>query len=276
VTNLRQGQDWDWIAGLSASILSAMSWIHDHTDADFILRIDADALVIGSFAASIRQLMHARADAGVIGTLGLSCNPHIRAYQDLRKEAKLLTAYKLWPRASHCADDEADLEIPGFLTPVTKQAREAFDSLRPHIEEAILHGYSAMEYCQGGACAVTRLMLDRMAGAGYLDHPETWLPLRVTDDLILAMYARAVGLSLCEFSNPGEPFGVQHRGLPYPPEELLARRHTIIHSVKNDPRHSEIAIRQFFADLPRHAECPPAMAKHRTCLEGSHQSISGA
>ena len=58
--------------------------------------------------------------------------------------------------------------------------------------------------------------------------------------------ARAAGYDLQGLVGPGEPFGLARDGLPAPAEELLADGHTILHSVKNDPRHGEAELREFF------------------------------
>jgi hypothetical protein len=89
-------------------------------------------------------------------------------------------------------------------------------------------------------------MLDRMAAAGYFDHPEHWMHLSIAEDFAMAMYARAVGLKLYDCSRDGEPFGIQVRALPYPLEELEARGYGIIHSIKNDARYDEESIRDYF------------------------------
>lgn len=254
--------DGGWVGGLTAGILTALWWIHDHTDADFVLRIDADALAIAPFAEAIRAHLVSRPDAGVIGTVGLSCNPDVRSQQDLRKESKVLKAYKSWP-ASPPADvltSERPLPIPGFAQPVTVPERRAFDRLRPHVADAIHGGFGDSAYCQGGACVIARLMIDRVTEAGYPTKADAWAALRVPDDVVLAMYARAVGLALGDCSGPGEPFGVQHRGLPYSPAELVARGHALIHSVKNDPVHSEAVIRQFFDTRAARATHPAIAA----------------
>jgi hypothetical protein len=85
-----------------------------------------------------------------------------------------------------------------------------------------------------------------MAVNGYLEDPLKWQYLPLGEDVIISMYTYAIGLRLEDFSDVGEPFGVQWRGLPYPPQDLLSRGHSVIHSVKNDRQLGEDGIRQFF------------------------------
>jgi hypothetical protein len=271
ITNPVRSRGGSWLGTLSAGILTALDWIHTHVEVDFVLRIDADALVIGPFARAVRDFGDACQDAGVIGSIGMSCNPETRARQDMRSEPRLLRARRLWPSApAHAHDGGPDsgvdsgvdsvederIEVPS-LGRVSVRQRRQFDRLRPDIDVAIANGYATYEYCQGGACVVTRRMIDRLASGGFFARAREWEGLPFPDDYVLAMYARAVDLRLYDLSAPGEPFGVQARGLAYPPAELAARGHAIIHSVKNDSRWSEVDIRDYYAHLTGHPDLQP-------------------
>lgn len=180
----------------------------------------------------------------MLGTLGWTCDERILL--DFQKRPPLLAAHRLLPPASA---DEGDSAKPLFVDGVglfSLEQRRLFDTVRPHIDAAITNGYATYEYCQGGAQIVTRAVVDRMAAQGYLTRPEIWMYLPFPGEPILAMYTRAAGYQCCACTRPGEPFGVQHRGLPYSLEELTARGHGLIHSIKNDRRYSENEIREFF------------------------------
>jgi hypothetical protein len=217
-----------WYSGINAGILEALSWLHAHSDAEFILRIDTDALVVGPFSDVIRQCHMREPGAGVLGCLNGSCNLVVRALFDESREPYLLRLRR---------SKSSELESPH-----AREVVDAFEAIRPHVDEAVRHGYATSRHCQGGACAITRRMLERMVDAGYLCHTNVWLNIPIADDMVLAMYAYAVGLRPMDCDG----FGVQFRALAYSPEELLARGYGIIHSVRNDHRFSETAIRQFF------------------------------
>jgi hypothetical protein len=263
IANPVRGRGGSWLGTLSARILTALAWIQNNVEVDFVLRIDADALVIGPFARAIRDLAARCPDAGVIGTVGMSCNPETRARQDMQSEPRVLRARRLWPPAPDDREDgelrRADAErvdVPAFGRVSMWQLRQ-FDRIRPDIDAAIANGYATYEYCQGGACAVTRTMIDRLASGGFFARTEAWEGLPFPDDYVLAMYARAVGLRLYDYSAPGEPFGVQASGLAFSPAELAARGHGIIHSVKNDARYTEREIRDYYAHLTDHPDLQP-------------------
>lgn len=241
-----QGGPSEWPARQSAGMLAALSWIQANTDAGVVFKLDTDALVIAPFAARIVQFLASRPDAGVIGVFDGSCNPAIQAFFRPNSEPHLLMLRRLLPIAPPPAADgsrEPDARVAG-LRPVAVELRRSFDVIRPHLDDAIGHGFALNRDCQGGSFAVTRLMVERMAAAGYLKQPEVWLDIPIGEDRVLAMYAHAVGLRLFEC----DAFGVQFKALPYSPEELIARGYSVVHSVKNDRRYSEASVRQFFRE----------------------------
>lgn len=245
--NPRRGRGYGHTGGLFVGIAAALSCIHDNTDAAFTLKIDTDALAIAPFSSHVFEVISSNEDAGIIGTLGCSCNPDIRAVENLDGEPALLQVFRALRPASP-GEAQRRRERGAIVGPrrLSAAAIQAFDAIRPHIETAIAHGYASDHNCQGGAYVVTRKMLTRMALAGYLSSPDVWAALPVGEDRIMAMYARAVDLTLVDCSSPGEPFGLQSFGLPYPLEMLTERGHSLIHSIKNDPLYAEADIQSFF------------------------------
>jgi hypothetical protein len=226
-------------------MFASLSWVQANTNVDFALIIETDALVVGPFATSVRRFLQRAPDAAMIGTVGQSCKETF--LPNFERESSLLTAYRLLPSAT--SERYRKLSEPLLLDgvgPFSLEQRQIFDTIRPHIEVAIRNGYVSNEFCQGGAQIVTRAMIDRMAAAGYFEHPEVWMYLPFPGDQILPMYAWAVGLRMYACTNPGEPFAVQGSGLPYTLEETIARGHSLVHSVKNDSRYTETEIREFF------------------------------
>ena len=121
-------------------------------------------------------------------------------------------------------------------------------AVRGELRAALRNGYLPGEHCIAAACAVSAPMIAAMANAGMLDDPLRWLHTRCGDDIMLGIQARALGLELVGLVEPGEPFGLRHRGLADTPQRLLERGFSFIHSVKNDPHFDEAEIRRFFAD----------------------------
>jgi hypothetical protein len=245
LTNPRRGIGHYWSGAVLTGTLLALAWIQANTDADFVLMIETDALVIGPFADGIRRCFAEHATAGLIGTLGSSSNE--RFLPDFSKDSQILVAYRLLPVTPTGPDAAA--EKPLFVDGVGPFAiadRYLFDTVRLHIAAAVANGYATNAWIQGGAQAAPRTLLDRMATAGYFQYPEVWMHLPILGDQILPMYVRAVGLHQRACTRPHEPFAVQYQGLPYALETLVERGHSLIHSIKNDRRYSERDIREFF------------------------------
>jgi hypothetical protein len=205
---------------LSAAMLLALRTVHEHGPADFVLRLDTDALVIGHFATVVRDFLTRHPHTGMLGTLGCTCRRDEPYYGC---EARAVSDVML---ARH--------------RQIRRDARRAIDN-----------GYVAKEYCQGGAYVLPFRTLERMARRGYLDAPEIWVEAPVPEDVMMGMYTRAVGLRSMDFSMPGQPFANHYRGLPFPPRELVRRGHAIVHSVKRDEEFAEREIRRFFRERRR-------------------------
>jgi hypothetical protein len=93
---------------------------------------------------------------------------------------------------------------------------------------------------------MSRKLISYLSAAGLLTHPDLWLDLRLGEDQMMGILCCLADLQAVDFSACGDVFGVQFSGLAFPPDELLRLGYAIIHSVKNDPTHSEAHIRSFF------------------------------
>jgi hypothetical protein len=243
--NPRRGRGYGHTGGLCAGILTALAWIRQNADVEFVLKLDTDALVVGPFAATIANLLAQSPETGIVGTLGGSCNPELRPLQDPRREPDLLRLRRLLPSDAGVKGEARSLRIDG-LGLVPFELLRSFAAVRPHVDRAVVNGYETSDYCQGGAYALGCRMLQRMAAHGYLAQPEPWIWVPVGEDMVMAMYARAVGLRLLDASGPGQPFGLQARALPHSLTRIVQLGYSIIHSIRNDAAHSEPAIVEFF------------------------------
>lgn len=227
---------------LSAGILLALRTVHRAGRFEFVLRADTDALVIGPFREAVRGLLSRHPDAGMVGTLGCTC----------RREASYFGCEK-----DSISDVLRALESAPAADPGAMRIRE-------HVRLAVSHGYAGKEYCQGGVYALSCEVVARMSARGCFDHPEDWLPLAVPEDVIMGMYTRAAAMRSQDASLTGEPFANHFRGLPYSPEELVARGHALIHSVKGDPQFTEPEIRRYFRERRPAFPQDKSGAKHST------------
>ncbi|MGH9159509.1 MAG: hypothetical protein ACRD2X_05945 [Vicinamibacteraceae bacterium] len=245
--NPRPRTDGGRLMRLGAGTLAATAHVRAHAHARFVLKIDTDALVIGPFVDAITTILMREPGAGIVGTIGDSSNPARRNVRKLEMVPRLVRMLQLLPEPTPGvppADATIDVKGLGCVTPLQ---RHALAQVGPHIRKALENGFTTLRYCQGGAYVMTPALVQRMAEAGYFDTSHAWTHISVGEDVLMAMYASAVGLRLVDCCGASQPFAVQWRGLPYEPSALIANGHGLVHSLKGDPRYSEPALRTYFA-----------------------------
>ncbi len=234
IFNTRNGHGIGETSGLSAGMLLAIAWLHANADCGFVMKLDTDALIIAPFAEKILRTLAGHPDVGMVGLYNRMCDGSVRDQTSFRKMlGKLASPFAVWRNPPGW----------GYLT-VHLWGRGA--TIRRQITEAIRAGYRPAEFILGGAYAFTGEAVRRFAMHGFLDDPHLWLGTHFSEDVVLSMYVCATGLRLHGMTADGEPFAVQHYGLPDTPERLVERGYSVIHSVKSDARFSEAAIREFY------------------------------
>jgi hypothetical protein len=240
----RRSADNDILGGLCTANLIALNYVKHYLDAEFYIKLDTDALVIAPFSESILRKFHAVPDAGILGLLGDSCNHESRSFRYDELMMNLVNKALAVSRKLPSTSPEVTAELNELDINTVDQMRNLVTICKQIsvITETGFHG----EHCQGGAYAVSRNMVNRMHMRGFLENQLLWAGIQFGEDRMMGVYCAAVGLRSVDFSGHNEPFGVQALGLAYPPEQLLQRGYSIIHSVKSDPRYAESDIRQFF------------------------------
>ena len=230
--------------GLCASNLIALDYIRRYSSVDFVLKLDTDSLIIAPFLRRITDFLENKPGAGMIGTLGDSCNRETRSF---RMDAAVVRAVRTGveiglSKGSMSPAEEDVLRGWGVTTALQLQSfREISALLEPLMKKEF-----AGAHCQGGAYVITRGLLDGLLTAGLLRKPHLWLDLEIGEDQMMGAFCCIAGLQVLDFSDEREVFGIQARGLAYSPGQLLDRGYGIIHSIKNDVSHGESEIRVFF------------------------------
>ena len=101
---------------------------------------------------------------------------------------------------------------------------------------------------QGGGFAIRRELLSDLRSRGRLNG-WTWIDSEIADDPALSLLATAAGWEVEDFNRPGEVFGVQYKGLSGTPEDLVAARYSIVHSLKCPSWENELQLRESFRRL---------------------------
>ena len=71
----------------------------------------------------------------------------------------------------------------------------------------------------------------------------------------MSLHAYACRHELLDLSAPGQPFGVQWKGLAFAPDKLVPLGYSLIHSVNTDESHDERSLRDYYARLRRPVKC---------------------
>ena len=217
--------------GICSAVLQALQWIQKNTDTQFILKLDTDSLVISNFRDRLSTLLGADQSLGMVGAHTLTPNGTRRDWSHHKPIIRELAGGFNW-------------RMP--IRSLREHSNPAHRHIATLIGAALANSYDPGEHCMGGGYALSRELLDRMARAGHLEDPTLWMSVDLPEDVMIGIHVRAAGLGFANNVMEGEVFGVRYLGLPDSPERLLARRYSIIHSVKNDERFDERSVRAFF------------------------------
>lgn len=217
--------------GICSAILLALQWIQSNLDAQFVLKLDTDSLVISPFRDRLNATFSANPALGMVGAYTQTPNGSERDWSHHEPTIRELAGGFDWRRP-----------IQSLQKP-TDPARIHIAAL---LEAARVHHYQPGEHCMGGGYALSRGLIDRMADAGYLADPSLWMKIDLPEDVMIGIHVRAVGLEFANSVKEGEVFGVRYLGLPDSPANLLAKGYAVIHAVKNDERFDEASVRAFF------------------------------
>lgn len=225
--NPRKGLGNGSTGGLCVSDLTAFKYIQQETNADFVLKLDTDSLVVKPFAGRICNSFENHPAAGMIGVVGDSFLPD-RTFYFIRQVQAYYERLVSFPGDIRKLDATKHTE----LRSLRPEERAACERLRPLVDQVMSLGRDAGRYCQGGAYAVSRPMLNALKAAGHLEDPLPWKDLRIGEDIFVSTLCAAVDMDICDASQPGDAFAIDPGQLPYSPSEILALNRSIFHSLK--------------------------------------------
>jgi hypothetical protein len=227
IPNPRRGRGIGTLGGTCAATFAALAHAHEHHPGAWVLRIDADALVVGPYADAIEEAW--RPGDGVLGSCSRTCNGEPRDVswwaREVARHERRVWAFAHPPRR------------PFYVRPAHPRVRGVLLAARAA-------GYRPGEHCIAAGCAISAPLVAALHARGWLERPQDWIHARLGDDIALGAMARACGLGLRDLPSV---FGLRHVGLPDTPQRLLDRGFAVVHSVKNDPDVGEDEARAFFA-----------------------------
>ena len=207
-----------YLAGLDLTLRRAFFEANRLFEAPIYLKIDPDALVIGTgLMAALNAAFSTDPKIGLLGTYQIDWNGEQR---DL----------SYWKQ---------------------QMIRRRKDLGKPY-DLAIRNGYQIGDGVQGGAYALSRSCLDTIIRHGWLHgsdnyHPSGIKGLHVAEDSLIAMLTYAAGYLAADIGGPGQPFGLWYPGMPMSPMELVAQNRLVTHAIKYRDEAS-IAHRKFFRE----------------------------
>jgi len=197
---------------------------------DFILRLDADALIVASGLETEITRVFAEPHVGMAGVYRIDPSGGRR---DFSPVARAIAA-----------------ETEGLRSWIRPLARGPLRSL---LVEAQRHGYAAGEHALGAVTVVRTKMLEDWARRGWLELKGLRTS-HVPEDALLGLATRAAGFTIAELGGRDGPLAVTWRGLPASPPQLAASGAIAVHSVRSWKDWTESEIRSFFRDRRRTAQ----------------------
>lgn len=206
---------------LFVSLSAAYREVVETTDFDFLLRLDADALLIGEGLFAAAQHRFDRSPkVGVLGAYRIGPDGGTRN----------------WVPAGR--NIQAECGLRGLRYP------EARMTLRSLVSGATT--YIPGEHVLGAAAFYRREILQAMYERGLLSL-SALVRCKIPEDHLFGLIAAASGFETADFSGPDDPMAVRQKGLPAAPEALLKAGKLVTHSVRSWQNMNERTIRDYFA-----------------------------
>lgn len=205
--------------------LSALKILSGSCRFDVLLKMDTDALVIGDRPQhEVLDVFNRAPDVGMVGAF------QRRGDGSDKQSAMTLKGRRL----------TREMTLPSGL------ARPALMSaLRALVKRAEQHGYRRGDTCTGGAYFLSWNAVWALRQLGYLDL-NVLRQSRLSEDSLMSLVCCAAGYRLSDLPADQDILAINWRGLPMPPEALVAANKKIVHPIKEDGAPAEGRIRSYF------------------------------
>lgn len=213
--------------GLWVKVAAGYRWVLNRCDPRIILRLDADALMLGSgIETAAEEFFSLMPKIGILGSYRLMSDGAVRDFSPAARQLRSETG------------------VRGLLHP------RRWSMLRHYVRLAERHGYVYGEHALGGAyihsySAATQIYENGWFGLSRLASSK------LGEDHIMGLLTTAAGYKIADFGGPGHPMALKWRGLPASPDDLLSDGKLITHSVRSWNDLGERQIREIFVRARR-------------------------
>lgn len=227
LSNPRKGRGSWWQGGLCVGLAEGLRWIGENQNAKFVVRLDTDALIIGSFANRIGNVFDQDSQIGLLGTWdkyafsGKQRLPH----EDVNKILPYILE-KASRRFAIWRHSEQPLRAQCCLLSKDRLVRKI-------ILSAIQNGYRPGDFLQGGGYAIRGQLVKDLYVYHLTSYPLAFLYQQYSEDTLVTLFCYSMDYFPKGFNQPGDVFGVEYQGLPATIPQLTDAKYAIIHSIKD-------------------------------------------
>ena len=208
--------------GLWVKIASGYQWMLERYHPDVVLRLDADALIIGAGLEDCASREFAEhPEVGLLGSYRTDPNGRARDWSWAARRLNIETGTR------------------GLRHPRRWRRLRLFTSL------ARQHGYIDGEHVLGGGYIHSFEAADDLYQRGWFSQP-CFASSKLGEDHLMGRLAVAAGYRIADSARPEDPLAVTWQGLPSHPDELLANKKLVTHSVRSWGSLDEAQIRAIF------------------------------
>jgi len=210
--------------GLWVKLAAGYRWILERYEPRLVLRLDADALLIGhGLESRAEQAFAGDPRVGLLGSYRVGPDGGLRDTSWAARQVR------------------AEASSRGLIHPRCRSR------LRRYLDLARRHGYTDGESALGGAYIHSYKAAQCIYERGWFSQP-CFASSKLGEDHIMALLTSAAGYRIGDFGGPADPLALKWQGLPAHPSDLLASGKLITHSVRSWHDLSERQIRGIFAD----------------------------
>jgi hypothetical protein len=210
------------LGGLWVKIAAGYEWLLDRYEPDVILRLDVDALIIGAGIEECAAEEFAKdRQVGLLGSYRVGPDGGLRDWSWPARRVRI----EAGPRGLRYPSRR--MRLRGLITLARKNA------------------YVYGEHPLGGSYIHSHEAAHDIYAKGWFNEPS-FATSKLGEDHIMALITVAAGYHIADFGRPEDPMALRWKGLPAHPDELLANKKLLTHSVRSWETLKESEIRSIF------------------------------